>query len=173
MVMRKMVLELSRDSICEIIGERPFQNIRSMELIYFLRHDKEEMAGIFRVEFEKYAPTADDLLLNRDILEAQILEREKDGKCIVFVKGRPGTGSSALSIVEAGGGYLLSHFEIREEKIRLTFFGSQKQVAQFLEQIQQKGLHAKMVLLTEAKFSLDSPLSVLTEKQKNVLIHCV
>ena len=27
-----------------------------------------------------------------------------------------------------------------------------------------------MVLLTEAKFSLDSPLSVLTEKQKNVLI---
>ena len=77
MVMRKMVLELSRDSICEIIGERPFQNIRSMELIYFLRHDKEEMAGIFRVEFEKYPPTANQLLVNRDILEAQILEEKK------------------------------------------------------------------------------------------------
>ena len=64
------------------------QNIKSMSLTHFLNYGKEGMAGIFRVELENPVANLNDLLSDW-ITEVQILEREKDGKYMVFIKSKP------------------------------------------------------------------------------------
>ncbi len=164
--MRRLSLELPRDEMSKIWVEQPSQNIKSMELIHLLRHDKEGITGIFRVEFENPGVTVNDLLVN-GITEAEILEREKDGKYIVFLKGKPVKDSFVPSLIKEGG-CLFPPFEIQEEKIKLTFLGSPKQVTEFLEKIRKREIHFNIVSLRAAKFS-SNPLSALTEKQKKVL----
>lgn len=166
--MRRLILELSRHEMSKITGiERMFKNIKTLELIHDLRHDKKELDGIFRVQFEKPDATAKDLLVNSNIIDAQILEREKDGRCIVFVKSKHRTGSSPLNIIETVGGYLLFPL-VQEDKLRLTFFGTPKQVTKFFEEIEKRGVIFKIIQLTNAKF-LSDPLSALTAKQKTVI----
>jgi len=166
--MRKLVLELPRDEISKIwVGEQPFQNIKLIELIHFLRQDKEETSGIFRIESKNSVFSVNDLLKD-GITEAQILEQEKNGAYIVFIKVKPVKGSFARCAFEETSGYLLPPFEIQEEKLKLTFLGSTKQVTDFLEKMEKLKIHLKIVSLRDAKFSSE-PLDALTEKQKKVL----
>ena len=60
--------------------------------------------------------------------------------------------------------------EVREGKVRLTFLGSSFQIGKILEEVQRRGRRYRIVSVIDAKFSLDSPLNVLTQKQREVLI---
>jgi len=48
--------------------------------------------------------------------------------------------------------------------VHLPFLGDQKQLKKLLEMGGEMGFHYKVVSISDAKFSLDSPLNVLTEK---------
>jgi predicted DNA binding protein len=167
--MRRLIIEMPRDEIDRIGGgDARFQKIKTSEPILLLRRDTQEMAGIFRIEFKDVDASVNDLLTHDHIIEAQILEKEKDGKYVVFIRGKPRVDSSR-SIIGLGGGYLLLPFEIREETIRLTFLGSPNQITEFLGRLGKRDVHFRVILLTNAKFSSD-PLSALTKKQKEVLV---
>ncbi len=60
--------------------------------------------------------------------------------------------------------------EIRNGKVKLTFRGNLSQIKKILGQFQKLKMHYKILSLTDAKFSLDSPFNALTEKQREVLI---
>ena len=168
--MRRLIIELSREEISKFRGgEKPFKNIKSLEIIHYLRRDNEELAGIFRIELEKPDFTVNDLLVNGSVIEAQMLEKENDGKSIVFIKSKPQTGSSGPNLVDPGKGYLVLPPEIQGDKFRLTFFGSPKEVTEFMRKIQQRGLYFKIILIANANFSSEL-LSALTEKQKKVIV---
>jgi hypothetical protein len=138
-----------------------------MEPMQSLRQDTEELSAIFRVEFENPAAFT-DLLVNHNLIEAKVLEREKDGKCIVFFKSKPRPDVCALRLIKSGKGYLLLPFELYENRLRVTFFGTPKQVTEFLETMEKTGITFKIMRSTKAKFTSD-PLSALTEKQRTVI----
>ena len=102
----------------------------------------------------------------------KLLEQEIQGTFICFIsKKRP--DKQLESINQAFGmlgGYLMTPYEIRDGKAKFTFVGTPDQVELFLNGFEQVGLHAKVNALTNALFLPISPLSHLTEKQRNIMM---
>ena len=167
--MRRLILEISAEELSKFgLETESFQKIKSLDFLHFLRQDREEFAVISRIEFTDDSFEIKDLLAEGLIVEAQILEQENSRTYTVFLKGGP----SLSSILDYLGleGYLFPPLEISGKKITFTFLGSAPQVGDFIKKITALGIRHRVVSLTEANFSPDSPLSKLTEKQREVLI---
>jgi hypothetical protein len=168
--MRRLILEASEKELTKIGIEMPlFTKIKSLELLYFLRQDQEEFAAIAQVEFKDPSSKVEDLLAGRFLIEAQVLEREKNGGYIIFMRGGPSL-SSVLNFVGVESGYLFPPLGIGDGKVKISFLGNETQVKDFLEKIDAIGIRYRVVLLADANFSPTSPLSKLTEKQREVLL---
>jgi predicted DNA binding protein len=87
----------------------------------------------------------------------------------MFLRGGPSL-SSVLSARGIESGYLFPPIGIGDGKIKISFLGSEKQVKNFMEKIDELGIRYRVVLLADANFSPISPLNRLTEKQREVLI---
>ena len=168
--MRRLILEVFEKELIKIGIELPqFQRIKSLKLIYFLRQDPQEFAAISEVEFKDSTTKVEDLLTGGFLVEAQVLERQKNGAYLVFLRGGPSL-SSVLSAIGIESGYLFPPIGIGDGKIKISFLGSEKQVKNFMEKIDALGIRYRVVLLADANFSPISPLNRLTEKQREVLV---
>ena len=169
--MRRLILEFNKDDSYEDSTPQ-LKKVKTLEQLQLLRQDQKEIAMICRVEFEGAVSNVEEYirLINDNAFEVKLLEQEKTGAYIIFVKIRlTKSPSSSFSFVRSQGTYFVSR-EVREGKVRLTFLGSSFQIRKILEEVQRRGRWYRIVSVTDAKFSLDSPLNVLTEKQREVLI---
>jgi len=168
--MRRLILEFSKEDEIYENSRTQLQNVKTLEQLQVLRQDQEEVAIICRVELEQSVSNIEDYVktINSNAFEVKLLEREKAGAYIVFVKVRlpksPNSGSIGLE-----NAYFVSR-EIREGKVKATFLGTNSQIKKALEVLQRLDRRYKIISLTDAKFSLDSPLNVLTDKQRKVLL---
>ena len=168
--MRRLILAISERELIKIGIELPqFKKIKSLELLYFLRQDPKEFVAIAEVEFKDSNSKIEDLLFGGFLVEAQMLEHQKNGSYIVFMRGGPSL-SSVLSAIGIESGYLFPPIGIDDGKIKISFLGSEKQVKEFMKTIGSLGIRYRVVLLTDASFSPISPLNQLTEKQREVLV---
>jgi hypothetical protein len=168
--MRRLILEVFEKELAKIGIELPqFQKIKSLKLIHFLRQDPQEFAAISEVEFKDSTSKVEDLLTGGFLVEAQVLERQKNGAYLVFIRGGPSL-SSVLSAIGIESGYLFPPIGIGDGKIKISFLGSEEQVKNFMEKIDELGIRYRVVLLADANFSPISPLNRLTEKQREVLV---
>lgn len=169
--MRRVILELSEKELIKAgIELPPLKKIKSLELLYFLRQDDQEFAAISKVEFTDPKINVQELLKGGLLLEAQVIEKEKNGAYILFIRSGSPTLSSALNYIGLEGGYLFPPLGIEEGKVKFSFLGSEPQIKDFMEKLDAIGIHYRVVLLTDANFSPISPLSQLTEKQQEVLL---
>jgi hypothetical protein len=167
--MRRLILEITEKEIKKIgIELPPFQKVKSLKLLYFLRQTQEEFAAITRVEFKDPNSKVQELLIGGLLVEAQVLEKEKTGAYLVFLRSGPSL-SSVLSIIGIDSGFLFPPMGVKDGKIRFSFLGNESQVKRFMEGMDNIGLHYRVVLLTDADFSPISPLNQLTQKQREVL----
>jgi predicted DNA binding protein len=67
------------------------------------------------------------------------------------------------------GIYPIGPLEIRDERVKTGFVGKSGRISKFLEEMKRAKVRYKILSLTDAKFSLDSPLSKLTNKQRTIL----
>jgi hypothetical protein len=170
--MRRLILEFAKTEVEKLHGEIPMHDIKTFEIIQLLRHDMDEFAAICRIE-----PTNPEMqfpnMASEEGLEnfsgAQILEREKSGAYIIFIKHKPVPVDVAGLFFQSIGGYIVS-MEVHEDRIKLTYLGTAKQIKDILAVIRENGVHCKIISLTDAKFALNSPLNGLTDKQRKVLI---
>jgi hypothetical protein len=168
--MRRLILEVSQKELLKVGLEiPPFGKVKSLELLYFLRQDHREFAAISQVEFKDENVTVDALLEGGYLVEAQVLERQKNGAYIIFLRSGPSL-SSALGMIGIEGGYLFPPLGVSEGKLKFSYLGNAQQIKAFLEGIDSVGVHYKIMLLSDLNFSPISPLNQLTEKQREVLI---
>jgi hypothetical protein len=168
--MRRLILEVTEKELVKVgIELPPFKIIKSLKLLYFLRQDQEEFAAICQVEFKDPKTPVKDMLVSGFLVEAQVLEQTKNGAYIVFMRGGP-TLSSILTSVGIESGYLFPPLEITDGKVKFSFLGNEAEIKQFMEKINIVGIRYRVVLLADANFSPTSPLSLLTERQREVLI---
>ncbi len=170
--MRRLILEFAKTEVEKLHGEIPMHDIKTFEIIQLLRHDEEEFAAICRIEPtnpDKHFPnmTSEEGLEN--FSGAQILEREKNGAYIIFIKHKPTPVGAAGLFFQNIGGYVVS-MEIYEDRIKLIYLATAKQIKDILSVIRENGVKSKILSLTDAKFALNSPLNGLTDKQRKVLI---
>ena len=169
--MRRLIVEISSKAFSRI-DPAPLEKIRSAEVLHFLKLDQQEAALILRVEFNEPNISIEDLFRD-DLIAAQLLEHEKEkGREIYtyFIKVKPARVVHDGTDLTAGGGYFSLPHEIRGGKVKVTFLGSTTQVRDFIKLLDQAGVHYRLVSHTDAKFSPQSSLNRLTEKQRRVLI---
>jgi hypothetical protein len=168
--MRRLILEVTEKELLKIGLELPsFRPVENLELLYFLRQDHKEFAAISEVKFKDSTTTVDQLLEGGYLSEAQVLERQKNGSYIIFLRSGPSL-SAALSMIGIESGYLFPPLGITNGKVKFSYLGSEHQIKAFLEGIDSVGVKYKILLLSDLNFSPISPLNQLTEKQRNVLI---
>lgn len=162
--MRRLTLSLFLD---DVRGIWPWasQDIESLEVLH-ARQDRKEIALICRLTLKNPALKTDPFRGGID--KAQLLERTPDGVCTYFFKTRP--RSEFNKALWKGLGYLIQPFEIRDGKVKMTFVGNLTQIRSFLYRMDKTGVAYKIVSIEDPKFSPNSPLNRLTEKQRQVLI---
>ncbi|MGD0202472.1 MAG: helix-turn-helix domain-containing protein [Candidatus Bathyarchaeia archaeon] len=170
--MRRLILEFPKDELSKIEGESQLlQNVKTLEVLLLLRHKEEEITMICRVELETEVSNVEDYakLVNDNADQVQLLERETGGAYIVLVKHKLKQIDARFNAFGEKGGYIVSR-EMRQGNFKMTFLGSIKQIRETLRTIERSGMRYRIVSLADAKFSPDSPLNALTEKQRKVLI---
>ena len=173
--MRRLVVEFPKSEFTKIEGDsKALKDLKTMEVVLFLRHTNEEIVMICRVELESNVPDIQKYLkqVSDDTYQVQILEQETSGAYIVLVKHKLSHPSEIRSVSRAvweEGGYVVAR-EMWAGKFRMTFVGSLHQIKQTLNALESNGVRHKILSLTDEKFSLTSPLNALTEKQRRILI---
>lgn len=167
--MRRLILEFPQKEFTKFHDPGPIMHLKTFEVIQFLRLDNEEFAAVCRIQTQDGSTEfAEENLVRGFSQGAQVLEREKGGALIVFIKHD--IVPLGLNIKQLIDGCYLVAAEIREERMKITLLGSVKQVKGVLTGLRQREIRYKILSLNDAKFSLDSPLNGLTEKQRRVLI---
>jgi hypothetical protein len=166
--MRRLVLELPLDNS----RSRIYQKVRSIEALHPLRKSREEFDAICRVELKDGSADPREILSSESITDVQPLYREKDGSFIVYMRGKPVKWVMDIlgPIVKRSGIYTYGLFELQEGKLTVSYLGNARQVKDFLKSLQSAKINHKILSLTDARFSPDSPLYSLTEKQRRILI---
>ena len=166
--MRRIVIELSAAELADFMHEPRLNEVELFEALSLLRMTRTEATFVARIKFRN--PKTDIGRYFDDPTDVvQVLEREKDGSYICFMKGRiQGRFSRVLGVVSRG--YLSSPYDIRDGRLRIAFLGSTKVIKGFLSAITKAGLHCKVLSLTDARFSSNSPLSKLTGVQQKVIL---
>jgi hypothetical protein len=162
--MRRLVLEFDVEDIARFLGE-DVKKIDFMEAVSILKEGPDEVVMIVKARLKDAGgrPGALHLGVGEKI---QVLDMTNDGTYTLFWKGKPiDRGQSFWK----GRGYLTTPYEIRNGKLKVTCLGSAKEVKSFLKFVEGTGVRFKVDLLTDARFSPDSPLRSLTEKQRRVL----
>lgn len=165
--MRRLVIEADASQAAKVFGEPFFEKIDYMEVVSILGQDRKNFAGIFRIKFK------DPKMKPNDFAEpggfVQILESSgKDGSSTFYYRGRPNTYLRSGAFWSAGG-YLSTPFEVRENRMKISFLGSTREIRSFLTFLRKSGLSYKVNLLADARFPPSSPLAKLTDKQRKVI----
>jgi len=166
--MRRVVIELSATELADFMHEPRLHEIELFEALSLLKMTQTEATLVARIRFrdpkidvERYFNDPTDIV--------QVLEREKDGTYVCFMKGKMQTEfSRVMGVINSG--YLTYPYEIRDGRLKIAFLGNAKVVKGFLGTIANAGLHFKVLSLTDARFSSTSPLSKLTAMQQKVIL---
>lgn len=162
--MRRLVVEVDAGNLSRLIG-LPLDEIKSLRVVNILKETQNEMAMICRVDpcFK-----LKDLVKGDKSFRIQLLEYTQQGSGLYYIRRKHLKQDGTYRIGTAPG-YLSTPFEIRNGKVRATFLGSPKQVKNYLKNLEESGVPFKTLSLTDANFSLDSPLDRLTNKQLQVM----
>lgn len=172
--MRRLTVEFQKCEFTKIEGySRALEDLKTMEVIAFLNQPCEEITMICRVELDKEVADFENYLklVNDNVYQIQLLKRESNGAYIVLVKHKlPQIGhKTVLDSVWKEGGYLASQ-EMLCGKFRMSFVGSVDQIKSTLKALEANKILHKILSISDAKFTPDSPLNVLNEKQRQIII---
>src|SRR3989449_10363983 len=168
--MRRITVELTAADITKAFGKshRFNDQVKSVEVLTFLKSTPQEVVEICRIRLRDPDASIKDVFTDPSE-EVSVLQQEAADTYVCFYRKRP--VRRLLSIVSSvPGGYLSVPYEVRDGRLRITLLGNTRSLRIFLKTLQKVGLHPKIALLTDAVFSLNSPLGLLTEKQKTVII---
>jgi predicted DNA binding protein len=165
--MRRLTIESGVDEVGKFLdAESIIGKVELFETISILREESNEWSIVCRVKMKNSALTFEECFVNESA-SGQLLENEKNGSKVYFLKTNP---NSLASNVFATGCYFSLPLEIKNGKIKASFLGTSLQIKRLLQLIRKLGFQYRIVAVFDATFSPTSPLGLLTEKQREVLI---
>ena len=165
--MRRLILECTVGELGSYMGvSSELEKLEFFEVLNLLKDEPKEWAMICRVKMRDSKESFERVLKDESAI-IQLLESEKDGSRIYFLKRRPNPLATGLI---ATGGFLSVPLEIRAGRLRASFLGNSIEIKKFLKLIRREKIHFRVASNTDARFSPVSPLGSLTEKQRRVII---
>ena len=123
-----------------------------MKFSNFLEQQPAETSLIAHITFND--PQSDNDAFFAGYQEAQLLEQDKDGAFIYYLKKKP-LHEDFLDT----GGFIVPPFAMHGDIVRMMFVGNIEQIDELLAKIETIGIPYKLISLTDAKFAFDSPLN--------------
>jgi len=167
--MRRVVIEFPLADLGKHIGGHSFDEIKSLRVIDVLKETPAETAMICRVELKNPSSRLQDFFSDRRSFRIQLLKRDPRGASVYYVERRRQKKAESYKFT-AMSSYLSTPFEIGDGRVKVTFLGSPRQVKSVLQLFEREVSEFRVLSLGDAKFSLDSPLGRLTEKQTRALV---
>jgi hypothetical protein len=173
--MRRLVLEFPVGELgtADRVDEGIYRHLKSIEMLHLLKQSREEYVAICRIEFRDPSdrPTMSHLK-SKSITEVQLLDEGGDGSITVCLRGRPLSWLvEDLAPVSASSGvYMHGLFELSDGRLKAAYLGTARQMRKFLRGLDEAHIKHKILSLEDARFSADSPLYALTEKQRRILV---
>jgi len=164
--MRRVVVESTITELGRYLdGDSSIQKLELFEVLALLKEDPNEWALICRIKM-KDPKDRFERIFGQQYSAIQRLQKEEDGQTIYFLQHKPSKLASGLF---SGGGFMSIPLEIRNGRIRASFLGNPSGIQRILRTLNHEGLRYDVVSNTDAKFSMQSPLASLTEKQRRVI----
>ena len=165
--MRRVTIESGIDIVGRFLGaDSIIRELELFEIISILREESNEWSIVCRVKMKNASLSFDKCFVNESAI-VQLLENEKNESKVYFLRTNP---NALASNVFATGSYFSLPVEIKDGRIKASFLGTAQQIKQLLQLLRKSGFQFKIVSISDAKFSPNSPLGFLTEKQQKVLI---
>jgi hypothetical protein len=151
---------------------RTSQFVESIEALHMLKQTRDEYIAICRIQFKNASDPSALLTHSDSITELQVLSHEKDGSATVYLRGKPMSWlvEDLAPLVGSSGIHMYGLFELKAEKLKAAYIGNVVQVRRFLRELDRSHIKYRIISLGDARFSADSPLYALTEKQRRILI---
>ncbi|MDA4111298.1 MAG: helix-turn-helix domain-containing protein [Thaumarchaeota archaeon] len=165
--MRRLVVELPVAQFKIASLEKTFENLKSYTILHRLNWDQNGYVAISRIELKNPDYDLENFVRPFGVTEIRSIYRESKSVHIALVTGRPAGLPDALSFPNV---YILGPFEIRDGKLKISFIGMSSPISKFLKKMERAKIRYRVLSLSDAKFSQESPLSKLTEKQRTVLL---
>ncbi len=167
--MRRLVLELPLEDFIRLKGggEEFYRTVASFTVVQILRVTPRAATSIVRVR------PADprvrfESLARRSHVNLQLLDRDGDAYvCLMTV--RPSSAIYRKLGFQRDPGFLIPPMEVEGGTARITFAGSSVGVARFTAAMRRMGLRPRILTISDYRLAPDSPLNVLTEKQRRVV----
>ena len=165
--MRRVTIESGIDIVGRFLGaDSIIRELELFEIISILREESNEWSIVCWVKMKNASLSFDKCFVNESAI-VQLLENEKNESKVYFLRTNP---NALASNVFATGSYFSLPLEIKDGRIKASFLGTAQQIKQLLQLLRKSGFQFKIVSISDAKFSPNSPLGFLTEKQQKVLI---
>jgi DNA-binding CsgD family transcriptional regulator len=165
--MRRIVVEMPVDEFSRLKGgPNVYREVRSMEALAQLRAGPRDSAAIVRLEFKTPRLTP-EIFFRGSGTELQVLD-ERAGVYTCFLQFGRGSIPGRLGL-SSQDGYVVPPITIAMDRARVNFVGTARQIEHFLVRLGKLGVHPRTVSITDLRISSNSPLSVLTERQRQVL----
>ncbi len=167
--MRRLILEIDEKQLTKVgLAFNWLRKIKSIDVLHFLRQDHAEVSTVSRIEFYEEPHDWEDLNAGGLVVKSDILEQVDNKTLIIFSM----FGKQLYPIMDTFGiteGYLLPPLGFRDGKLKISFIGNEETITKFLEKMDNYGVKYHVILMTNANFRSDSPLSNLTEKQRDAI----
>lgn len=167
--MQKILLECPLGDLAKLDGESlsiPFDKLKSLEVLHFLKIDESEFSTVSRI---KLIDSTEDIegVFRGNHIEVKPLIEEGPGTYICFTRSER---KSRAEYIMNTGVYFTGPYIIMDDKVTFGILGETASLRVFMNDIGNRINGFKVISVTNGDKLSSSPLQVLTQKQREVII---
>ncbi len=169
--MKRLVIEVPYEKIWTSFFGRYAGRLKVVEALKCFKCDNEGFAIICKIRFLDGQLTTSDLLKVGPISHAETLYEESDGSKVIFISGRYPENSELRREPVKGGVFVAEPPEfIDVNRMKCVLVGEEEALHAILRHSGLRSLAPKILSLTQLGPKSDSVLSMLSTKQRQVLV---
>ena len=161
--MQRLVVEVSARDLARFGLGSFLDRFEMLEVIHYLKFGNEGFAGVCRVRPKP--GIRPERIMQGPNVRLELLANEEDN-FIVYMEIRPYKTDCTMF----SGVYLCAPPEVRGDLIRISALGDVEGIKKMLDGIEEAAVSYRIHELTDAKIPPNSPMSSLTDRQREILV---
>ncbi len=167
--MQKIVLECPLSELAKLDGESlyiPTDRLESLEVLHFLKIDGNEFSTVSRIKLVDPTDNIESVFRGNHIDVKPLIE-EAPGTYICFTRGER---KSRAEYILKTNVYFTGPYIIKDENVTFGILGETSSLRAFITVLEKKIKGFKVISVVSGDKLISSPLQILTQKQKEVII---
>lgn len=163
-----MILQFDAETYSSLTDDSLPENIEALKVVHVLRQDDAEFSMM--CEITPRDPNREIDFSQKGIEEVVALCKGTKGVSTYYIRTIPIRVSPKDPLLRDLGGYFVPPIEIVNGWVKITYLGNVSAIKKLLKMAEESHIPYKVSSIRDASFSSDSPLNVLTDIQREVII---